>query len=44
MRREPGETHGRGLLVVNSLADLVHFGDIDVYSPARTVAFEMVGR
>lgn len=43
-RRAPGETHGRGLLVVELLADLVHFGDMEIDSPSRTIMFEMVGR
>ena len=41
-RREmPGDTHGRGLLVVQMLAGDLLIGDIEIDSPARTVAFEM---
>lgn len=41
-RREmPGDTHGRGLLVVQMLAVDLFVGDIEIDSPARTVAFEM---
>ena len=39
--RDHGETHGRGLHVVRSLADGVWIADTDIASPARTVAFEM---
>jgi serine/threonine-protein kinase RsbW len=41
-RREiPGDTHGRGLQVVQMLAGDLLIGDIEIDSPARTVAFEM---
>jgi anti-sigma regulatory factor (Ser/Thr protein kinase) len=38
---QPGDTHGRGLLVVQMIAGYVVIGDPGVDSPARTVAFEM---
>ena len=37
----PCDTHGRGLLVVQMLAGYVDVGDVEIDSPARTVAFEM---
>ena len=41
-RREmPGDTHGRGLLVVQRLAGDLLIGDLEIDSLARTVAFEM---
>lgn len=40
-RGMPGDTHGRGLLVVQMLAGDLLIGDIEIDSPARMVAFEM---
>jgi serine/threonine-protein kinase RsbW len=40
----PGETHGRGLLMVARLAGYVVIGDAEIDSPARTVAFGLACR
>jgi serine/threonine-protein kinase RsbW len=37
----PGETHGRGLFMVQMLAPYVRIGDVETDSPARTVTFGM---
>lgn len=37
----PGDTHGRGLLVVRGLASDVDLGDVEIDRRARTIAFEM---